>query len=269
MFLGIVIAGLGIGALLGAFQQRSQAGPPLGQTTPAPVITPVAQERGPVAIATLEPPHTEPPADESSPVPSPSQSSAPPRTAAPVTAAPTAAPAALESATPSSATTPVSPPTPVPAAAATATPVPAPSRTPAATPSIRPTLRPSPTPSAVPAPTAKPATAPPIVGGQPLQITGSAPKVVQRYIDALVRGDEASAYAALGGAPGDAGLTLSEEAFIDPNARVASLKTTPVSPMEAQVDAEITSGRGTYVATYRVRFGPKGPYIVSHDYIKV
>jgi hypothetical protein len=132
--------------------------------------------------------------------------------------------------------------------------------------------KPSPPPKPSPAPSAKPSaagSAPPIVGGAPLQIAGAAPSLVRRYVDALARGDEAAAYAALGGVAGDTGLALSEESFIDPSSHVAELKTTPLSPMEAQVDAEITSAKGTYEATYRVRFGPKGAYITSHDYIKV
>jgi hypothetical protein len=131
-------------------------------------------------------------------------------------------------------------------------------------PTARPTARP--TPAATPA---APSTPPPIVGGEPLSIASSAPAVVRRYLTSLMSGDESGAYAALGGAAGDPGLTLSEESFIDPNAKINSLKTTTVSPMEAQVDAEITSAKGTYAATYRVKYGAHGAYITSHDYIKV
>jgi len=126
---------------------------------------------------------------------------------------------------------------------------------------------PSATPRAVAA--APSPTPPPIVGGEPLSIASSAPAVVRRYLDALLHGNEAGAYTALGGAAGDPGLTLSEESFLDPGAKIDSLRTTPVSPMEAQVDAEITSAKGTYEATYRVKYGPHGAYITSHDYIKV
>ncbi|MGB8265117.1 MAG: hypothetical protein WCE44_02220, partial [Candidatus Velthaea sp.] len=59
MFLGIVLAGLGIGALLGALQQRSQNAAPVAQVSAPAQVTPVPQAtRGPVAIATLAPPHT-------------------------------------------------------------------------------------------------------------------------------------------------------------------------------------------------------------------
>jgi outer membrane biosynthesis protein TonB len=245
MFLGIVVAGLGIGALLGAFAQRGQSGAPVAQYSPAPDVTMVPPSpRGPVAIATLVPPHTAEPTDEPTPTPEPSPA---------------------ETATPSP--TPRPSPSPAPTAtataAATATPLPTPA------PTLRPTPRPLPslTPRAVAV--APPATSPPIVGGEPLSIASSAPAVVRRYLSSLIGGDESGAYAALGGSAGDPGLTLSEESFLDSGAKIDSLKTTPVSPMEAQVDAEITSAKGTYEATYRVKYGPHGAYITSHDYIKV
>jgi len=243
MFLGIVVAGLGIGALLGAFAQRAQNGSPTAQVSVAPDVTMVPQApRGPVAIATLAAPHTEPPTEPPTPAPEPS-----PSATAAATDVPSPSPSPSEPAPESTPTPPSTPrPTPPPTAAPTA----------------RPTARP--VAAATPA-----ATAAPIVGGEPLSIASSASAVVRRYLDALLRGDEAGAYAALGGAAGDPGLTLSEESFIDPSAKIDTLKTTPVSPMEAQVDAEITSAKGTYEATYRVKYGPHGAYITSHDYIKV
>jgi hypothetical protein len=246
MFLGIVVAGLGIGALLGAFAQRGQSGSPTAHYSVAPEVTTVPQApRGPVAIATLAPPHTAEPTDEPTPTPEPSPSETP-----------------AESPSPQASATPRPSPAATVTPAATATPVPTP------LPTVRPTPRPL--PSATPRPVAvAPSTPPPIVGGEPLSIASSAPAVVRRYLNALMGGDESGAYAALGGASGDPGLALSEESFLDPNAKIDSLKTTAVSPMEAQVDAEITSAKGTYEATYRVKYGAHGAYITSHDYIKV
>jgi outer membrane biosynthesis protein TonB len=246
MFLGIVVAGLGIGALLGAFAQRGQNESPGASYSAAPAVTMVPQARGPVAIATLAPPHTAEPTAEPTPTPEPSPS-------------PTPAPTATPQPSPVATATPAPAPT---TAAPTATPVPTP------LPTLRPTPRPLPssTPRAV---AAAPSPPPPIVAGEPLSIASSAPAVVRRYLSALMGGDESGAYAALGGASGDPGLTLSEESFLDPGAKIDSIKTTPVSPMEAQVDAEITSAKGTYEATYRVKYGAHGAYITSHDYIKV
>ena len=242
MFLGIVVAGLGIGALLGAFAQRAQNNSPTAQVSAAPEVTMVPQApRGPVAIATLAAPHTEPPTEPPTPAPEPS---------------PSATAIATEAASPSP-----SPVAPTPAPTATAPPTPRATPPPTPAPTVRPTAR--------PVAVAVPAGAAPIVGGEPLSIASSAPAVVRRYLEALLHGDEAGAYAALGGAAGDPGLTLSEESFIDSSAKIDSLKTTPVSPMEAQVDAQITGVKGTYEATYRVKYGPHGAYITSHDYIKV
>ncbi len=250
LFLGIVVAGLGIGALLGAFAQRSQNPSPVAQFSPAPDVTPVPQApHGAVAIATLAPTHTAEPTPSPTPEPSPSDERS-------------LAPSRAQSASAVPSPSPRPKPSPSVAPAVTAVPTPAPT--------VRPTARPialATPPPKTPAP--ETATPPPIVGGAPLSIATSAPALVRRYIEALVHGDEAGAYAALGGAPGDAGLALSEESFIDSGAHVESLKTTPVSAMEAQVDAEIISAKGTYAATYRVRYGAHGAYISSHDYIKV
>jgi len=84
-----------------------------------------------------------------------------------------------------------------------------------------------------------------------------------------MRGDEGSAYSALGGAAGDRGLTLSEEAFLDANARITSLHTTKLDDSTAQVECEINSAKGNYYATYHVSTGPHGNTITQHDYIKV
>jgi hypothetical protein len=98
---------------------------------------------------------------------------------------------------------------------------------------------------------------------------GTAQSTVRRYLNALMAGNENAAYAALGKAPGDSGAQLSEEAFIDRSARITALRTTNVDATGATVEAEISSDRGTYYATYHVTNGPDGPVIDQHDYIKV
>lgn len=100
-------------------------------------------------------------------------------------------------------------------------------------------------------------------------MTANAQAVVRRYLDALIRGNEPAAYAALGGSAGDAGLTLSEEAFLDASSRVLSMRATKIDDTNATVETEIASSKGTYYATYRVTFAARGAYISSHDYIKV
>jgi hypothetical protein len=91
---------------------------------------------------------------------------------------------------------------------------------------------------------------------------------VRRYLADLIAGNENAAYAELGKPPGDPNA-LSEEAFIDRGTRIISIRTTSSEPNGATVEVELTSARGTYVATYHVTNGPNGPVIDQHDYIKV
>ncbi len=93
--------------------------------------------------------------------------------------------------------------------------------------------------------------------------------VVRRYLDALIAGNEAAAYSALGGSAGDHGLTLKEEAFIDKDSRVTSLRTTHADASGSTVVAEISAAQGNYVATFHVAHGSNGSFIDQHDYIKV
>jgi len=89
--------------------------------------------------------------------------------------------------------------------------------------------------------------------------------VVRRYIGALIRGDEKAAYAALGAGDG----SLSEQSFLDPGARIVSLKVTRIDASNASVACEIAAAKGHYYGTYHVKAGVGGAYISEHDYIKV
>jgi hypothetical protein len=93
--------------------------------------------------------------------------------------------------------------------------------------------------------------------------------LVRRYIDDLVAGDEAGAYAALGGTSSDRTLDLKEEAFLDKDARITSMRVSRSDGSGATVDADITSDHGSYVATFHVSYGPNGSIITQHDYIKI
>jgi hypothetical protein len=115
-------------------------------------------------------------------------------------------------------------------------------------PAVRPSVAPA-------APTVDPA--------QPAQA------VVRRYIGDLIAGDEAGAYAALGGTSSDRTLDLKEEAFLDKDARITSMRVSRSDATGVTVDAEITSARGSYVATFHVTNGPNGSIINQHDYIKI
>jgi hypothetical protein len=91
---------------------------------------------------------------------------------------------------------------------------------------------------------------------------------VHAYLNALQRGDEDSAYAALGGTAGTPGLVLSEEAFMDRTARIVSIRATGTST-SATAHADVVSQSGEYVATYTLERGPRGPIIRNHDFTRV
>jgi hypothetical protein len=92
---------------------------------------------------------------------------------------------------------------------------------------------------------------------------------VRRYLSDLIAGNENAALAELGKGPGEPGSSLSEEAFIDRGTRITSIRTTSTDANGATVEVELSSGRGSYYATYHVTNGPSGPVIDQHDYIKV
>jgi outer membrane biosynthesis protein TonB len=250
MCLGVVVAGLAIGALIAVFMQRSTGAPVVASNPVAAAsATPLGAEPSalpsppPVVIATIAPPRTPrptpPPTDAPSPTQEPTAPPTPPPTRPPTPApTPRAAPAAV-------------------APAATA------ERTPASTPRATPSDA-----AATPAPaatTAAPvATAPASTATVASAYDEHASAVVRRYVDALIAGDDKTALNALGGSG-----TLSEQAFIDPSSRIVTMKVTRIDASNASVGCEIASAKGHFYATYRVTAATSGPYISEHDYIKV
>jgi hypothetical protein len=263
--IGVIVAGLGIGAFFSAMQSKGHPQPTTATSGGAPVITPVPQpSRGPVVIATMVAHPTPTPAPAPTPTPEPS-----------ATAAPTPTPRVT--AKPSSPPRPSAPPAAV--AAATAAPPSAAPQTVAPQATTAPTRVPPPTPPparvtpAAVVVTPRPATPSPaatiVARVTPDGFNAVAQGTVRRYLDALIAGNENAAYAALGKAAGDPGAQLSEEAFIDRGARITSIRTRSTDATGETIDAEIASSRGTYYATYHVTNGPAGPIIDQHDYIKV
>ncbi len=276
MGLGVVVAGLGIGALIAVLIQRTGTPTAPSRQLAAGIRTP-AQARPavpvPLAIATLGAPHTarpaptptQPPTVEptSEPTNEPTPSAAPSPTLAP-SPRPTMTPRAVAAASAAPARVAVAQTAPTARAVKTAQPEAAPAATSAPETAV-------PVPAATAAPAVPAATvAPAATAVSPESPAGSAydehaSAVVRRYIDALVRGDQKSAYDALGGAGG----TLTEQAFIDPTARIVSLKVTRIDAANASVGCEIRSAKGRYYGTYHVTAATSGPYISQHDYIKV
>lgn len=239
LFSGVVVAGLGIGALISAYQNRGT--PPAVMASSVPRVTPVASEP-PLAVVTA------------APSPSATPTAAPTRSPAP-----TSTPTAQATVKPSSAP----PPTP----AVTATPTPASAPTPTASPRRVAALTPAPTATPTPPPAATLPPAPVRTATPALSETATA--LVRRYLNALVAGNEAGAYTALGGSAGDRGLSLKEEAFVDKETRIVALRTTHADASSATIEAELASPRGNYFATYHIVNGPNGPIIDQHDYIRM
>lgn len=252
--IGVVVAGLGIGAFLSALQAKHESTSRTSTTavariTPVPQATRAAEPTPvphPTATPTAEPsPTPEPSAAPASPTPAPSPTPRASATASPVPSARPSAPAATA--------------TPAPTEKPTPRPTPAPTERPTPRPTAEPTLKPVVTPRpATPAPRATPVTA-----------VGAAQNTVRRYLADLIAGNESAAYAELGKAPGDPGAQLSEEAFIDRSTRITGIRTTGTDATGTTIGVDIVSSRGTYYATYHVTNGPGGPVIDQHDYIKV
>jgi len=248
MGLGVIVAGLGIGALIAVLMQRNSGNLPAVAAATSTPLPSRALGPGPIAIATIEPPRT--------PRPSPSAQPAAPATAVP-TLEPTAPSAPSPTLPPTTAVqVPVAAATPALVAAVTPTPSVSPSNPPAETP-----------PPAAAAETSSPAplTSPVAAAQTPSTYDEHASAVVRRYLDALIRGDERTAYSALGSSGG----TLSERSFLDPSARIVSVKVTRLDASNASVGCEIATAKGRYYATYHITAATSGPYISEHDYIRV
>jgi hypothetical protein len=259
LIIGIIVAGLGIGALISAFQNRGAPVPELGNALP--VITPVPQPppQAPITpVPAASPSPSASPAATASPRPSPSAKPSPSATPSAAASASPAAGAAPAAKTPEPATPSARPvPTASPARPAAIAAAPSPAAT------VQPAVHP---PAPPPAQSALPSYAHPA----PTAATGDpAVALVRRYISDLAAGDEAGAYAALGGTAGDRSLDLKEEAFLDKDAHITSIRVTRTDGSGATVDAEITSDHGSYATTFHVTYGPNGSIIDKHDYIKI
>lgn len=225
LFAGVIIAGLGIGALLSAFAARHVPTPAQSQN-PLVVMhtpTPIAATRKPAATPT-----------------------------ATATAVPTLKPSLKSSLKASSKPTPSSTPTVKPAA--TATPSPVATAVPTREPTARPTLAARTSP-----PTATP-TAPPPVAAQALPPPEA---LVRKYMEAIAHGDDATAYAALGGNSG----SLTEVQYLDPTMRITSVSSTRVPGGGTNVQVEFRTARGEYFGTFTV--DSSATRITQHEVIPV
>lgn len=234
IFAGVIVAGLGIGALLSALASRR---PPQPVATNSVVVT---HTPTPLAQRTMAP-------------------------ALPATKAPTKAPATLAPSPSASASAgATSKPTPKPVATANpATPRPRPTLALATAVAVRTPVPPTPRPVPPPTPPRVASTASPApVATAPDPVTAGAESLVRRYIDAVKNGDDSGAYAALGGTSGN---RLYEQQYLDPTARITSLSSSRTPSGAAKVQVEMTSPKGQYFLTFTV----DGTRITDHAIIPV
>ena len=170
-----------------------------------------------------------------------------------------------------------------PTAASTASPTPTPPPTQSPAPTKK-AAKPTPTPTAAPIPSATPTRAPapiatatrkPVVAtSRPIAVATPAPvappkaaasdpagSLVRSYLQALARGDRATAgtYLANGSA---------SETFMNGEAQIESIRSSPQSNSSYLVTADVKSGRVEYYATFTVAPGPGGLQITDHYWIK-
>lgn len=229
----VIVAGLGIGMLSAVVMHR---GPNSVTLPPSPTVTPLVVPTTAVPLRTL-----------------PSAEPAPPSAAPAVTEKPTATPA-----TASPAATVMPTPASTPTRAPSASPVPTVSPTPRAT------ARPTPVPTLVP--TAEPTRSPPSPAAVPTGFDiDVAQAVVRRYLDAIARGDNATARALLGASPGDATVPLPELTFVNSTSRFGSFVGRRTGDTSAAIEVQVTNGTQKYSIVYEVVQGSKGTIISGRD----
>jgi hypothetical protein len=232
LFAGVIIAGLGIGALLSAFAARH---------VPAPV-----QHSTPLAVMQTQTP---------APAASIAQATATPRrTAAPKVTA-TATASAKPTVKPALTSTPTSRPTATPTDMRTPKASPAPTTTPpapSATPTVRPTLA-----VRTPPPTVPPTAAPVAVQGSPAEA------LVRKFLEAVAHGDDTTAYGTLAGTS----TPLGEAQFLDPTMRITSMTSGHGPGGGTNVQVEFRTSRGEYFGTFTV--DSSGSKITQREVIPV
>jgi hypothetical protein len=112
-------------------------------------------------------------------------------------------------------------------------------------------------PTSTPIAAAKPApaTPPKASAGEP------AVSLVRSYLEALAHGDRATASTYLGGGN-------PSETFMNGEAQIESVRSTPGSNSGYQVTADVKSGGVEYYGTFTVVPGPSGLQITDHYWIR-
>ena len=98
--------------------------------------------------------------------------------------------------------------------------------------------------------------------------TRLAAAVVRQYLAAVSRGDQESAYAALGGSPGDRGVALTEAGIVDARTKIGKVEAHG-GANSATVNVDLQTPDGTYYGQYTVHRNETGAaVIVQHSIAK-
>ena len=239
LFAGVIIAGLGIGALLSAFVTRH---------SPAPV-----PNRAPTVVVHTPTPPAAVVAETAIASPTPLRS----------TASPAASPKPRETRKPVVYVSAK----PAPLASATVTPSPSVTRSPSVAPSPSvtrsPSVAPSRAPAAGPSPSAAGAsqrTSQSVAQAQAEESPAAA--LVRRYLEAAAHGNDAAASEALGGA-----TDTEDQRYLNPSMRITSLTTSRRADDTTQVQVDFQTAAGQYFGTFTVDAG--GKRILEHQLIPV
>jgi hypothetical protein len=93
--------------------------------------------------------------------------------------------------------------------------------------------------------------------------------VVRQYLEAVKRGDQDGAYAALGTTPGAKGATLTEAAVVDSQTRVGRIDAHSAANDNALVSVQLQTPNGPYYGQYTVHKTDTGAaVIVAHSIVK-
>ena len=93
--------------------------------------------------------------------------------------------------------------------------------------------------------------------------------VVRQYLEAVKRGDQDGAYAALGSTPGAKGATLSEQGVVDSQTHVGRIDARTAANDNALVSVQLQTPNGPYYGQYTVHKTETGAaVIVAHSIVK-
>ena len=93
--------------------------------------------------------------------------------------------------------------------------------------------------------------------------------VVRQYLEAVKRGDQDGAYAALGSTPGAKGVTLTEQGVVDSQTRVGRIDAHAAANDNALVSVQLQTANGPYYGQYTVHKTETGAaVIVAHSIVK-